>query len=271
MKTLKAVTIAVLAVASVALATASVFAYMNRPGYYTPNNGSSGTTGTYTANPNGGTPYGTYPYGTSTNGGYYGGMMGGRGMMGGGRGGCGMRSGYTYGAPYANPASATPLGIDTAVNIAQNYVTSTGNTNLEVSQVEEYTLNFYVMVKEKDTGIGAFELLIDKCSGVVSPEIGPNMMWNTKYGMHNGMMGWLTGAPANDTTLTADQAKANAQQYLDTYYVGTVVGDVQAFYGYYHVEVLQSGNVYGMLSVNSYTGQVWYHTWHGTFIQELQL
>ena len=23
----------------------------------------------------------------------------------------------------------------------------------------------------------------------------------------------------------------------------------------------------GMLSVNGYTGQVWYHTWHGPFVQ----
>jgi hypothetical protein len=26
-----------------------------------------------------------------------------------------------------------------------------------------------------------------------------------------------------------------------------------------------------MLSVNGYTGQVWYHTWHGSFIQEKQV
>jgi hypothetical protein len=32
-------------------------------------------------------------------------------------------------------------------------------------QVEEYTLNFYVIVKEKDTGMGAFELLVDKYTG----------------------------------------------------------------------------------------------------------
>jgi hypothetical protein len=25
--------------------------------------------------------------------------------------------------------------------------------------------------------------------------------------------------------------------------------------------------VAGMLSVNGYTGQIWYHTWHGAFVQ----
>lgn len=258
MRTLKIIIVALLAVTAVALTTASVFAYMGRPGYYTPYTAS---TGTYANNPSGTTNYG----------GNYGGLMGGRGMMGGGGGCGGMRARYCYGAPvYTNPTSASPLDINAAVSIAQNYVASTGNTNLAVSQVEEYTSNFYVIVKEKDTGIGAFELLIDKYTGVVSPERGPNMMWNIKYGMHNGMMGWLTQTPTTEATVTAEQAKANAQQYLNTYYAGTTAGNAQAFYGYYHVEVLSSGNVYGMLSVNSYTGQVWYHTWHGTFLQEIE-
>lgn len=261
MRTLKIIAIAILAVTAVAVATAAVFAYMGRPGYYTPYTTSAGTTGTYANTPNGATTYD----------GYYGGMMGGRGMMGGGGRCGGLRAGYSYSTPaYTNPTNTSPLNINTAVTIAQNYVASTGNTNLVASQVEEYSLNFYVQVKEKDTGIGAFELLIDKYTGAVSAEMGPNMMWNTKYGMHNGMMGWFTGAPTTAATVTAEQAKTNAQQYLNTYYPGTTAGDAQAFYGYYHVEVLSSGKVYGMLSVNSYTGQVWYHTWHGTFIQEIE-
>ena len=259
MRTWKIILIAILAITAVALTTTSVFAFMGRPGYYTQYPTSTGTTGaagTYT----------TYPSGTTGYGGYYGGMMG-------GGGGCGgMRARLGYGAPaYNNPTVATQLNITTAATIAQNYLTSTGNANLEVSEVEEYTLNFYVLVKEKDTGLGAFELLVDKYTGAISPEMGPNMMWNTKYGMHNNMMGWLTGTATAQATVTDDQAKANAQQYLNTYYPGTTAGDAEAFYGYYHVEVLSSGNIYGMLSVNSYTGQVWYHTWHGTFVQEIEL
>jgi len=285
MRTLKTIAIAILAITAIALTTASVFAYMGRPGYYTPDTTSTETPETYSS--------GTGSYGTYGRGMMGGGMMGGYGYYSappvttvppqtstpstttpvtptypyqyGGCGCGGMRARSSYGAPaYTNPTSASPLDINTAVTIAQNYLASTGNTNLVVSQVEEYTLNFYVMVKEKDTGIGAFELLVDKYTGAISPDMGPNMMWNTKYGMMSGG----TTAPA---TVTAEQAKANAQQYLNTYYSGTTAGDAQAFYGYYHFEVLSSGgNVYGMLSVNSYTGQVWYHTWHGTFIQEIE-
>jgi hypothetical protein len=68
--------------------------------------------------------------------------------------------------------------------------------------------------------------------------------------------------------VTVDQAKTDAQQFLSIYYVGTTVGDATTFYGYYTIEVLNAGSPSGMLSVNGYTGQVWYHMWHGTFIQE---
>jgi len=167
--------------------------------------------------------------------------------------------------------TATPLTIDTAAMTAQTYLTSLNNPDLTVTEVEEYTQNFYVQFSEKSTGIGAFEMLINKYTGSIYPEMGPNMMWNTKYGMMNGMMGWHRETPTRAMTVTVDQAKATAQQFLNANYRGTTVGDVKAFYGYYHVMVLLSGKGYGMLSVNGYTGQVWYHTWHGAFIQELEL
>jgi len=72
-------------------------------------------------------------------------------------------------------------------------------------------------------------------------------------------------------SITTAQATTIAQQFLDANLQGTTVGDVMPFYGYYHVEVLFSGNTYGMLSVNGYSGQVWYHTWHGDFIQQVEL
>jgi hypothetical protein len=183
-------------------------------------------------------------------------------------GGCMGRWGYTTG--YPTTTATVPLTIDQALQTAQTYVASLNNPDLKVTQVEEYTANFYVEVGEKSTSVGAFQLLINKVNGVVTPEMGPNMMWNTKYTFGAGYCNWFRGTTTTATpTVTVDQAKANAQQYLTAYLPGTTVGDVTTFYGYYNVEVLNAGNAYGMLSVNSYTGQVWYHTWHGTFVQEL--
>lgn len=179
--------------------------------------------------------------------------------------------GWGYGAANYPSATTTQLTITQATQIAQEYVATLNNPDLTVKQVEEYTANFYVQVAEKSTGYGAFELLIDKYTGVVTPEPGPTMMWNTKYTFTTGACNWLRGTPTTTPTVTAEQAKADAQQYLDAYYSGTTTGEVTAFYGYYTIEVLNNGATYGMVSVNSYTRQVWFHTWHGSFIQETQV
>jgi hypothetical protein len=196
-----------------------------------------------------------------------GGMMG---RLGNGYGFGGMMSGYGYTAPYTY--TGTPLTITNAVTIAQNYVSSIGNPDLVVKQVEEYSANFYVQVNEKSTGNGAFELLVNKYTGSIYPEMGPNMMWNTKYGMmRGGILGGIFGTPTTTMTVTPVQATTDAQQYLNIYLPGTTTGDVTTFYGYYTIEVLNGTITQGMLSINGYSGQVWVHTWHGTFIQELKV
>ena len=42
------------------------------------------------------------------------------------------------------------------------------------------------------------------------------------------------------------------------------------FYGYYTLDFSKDGKIVGMLSVNGYSGQIFLHTWHGTFIEEAQ-
>lgn len=190
--------------------------------------------------------------------------------------------GYVAGiaAPTYITNTTTALTIDQATQAAQRYVAALNNPDLKVAEVEEYSNNFYVQVHEVSTGNGAFELLVDKYTGNVYPEVGPNMMWNTKYTTTTGMMGLFSGfrgmmglqrTASTPMTVSVDQAKADAQQFLSANYAGTTVGDATTFSGYYIIEVLSNGGTYGMLSVNGYTGQVWYHTWHGTFIQEVDL
>jgi hypothetical protein len=193
-----------------------------------------------------------------------------------GRGYGGMKGGINYGYVnnYYTPNTYTnlTLNITTSTTIATNYITSIGNPDLTVEEVEEYANNFYIQVKEKSTGNGAFELIINKYTGAIYPEMGPNMMWNTKYGMmRGGILGGVFGTPTAPTTITVTQATANAQQYLNTYYPTTTTGDVTVFYGYYTIEVLNNDVPYGMISINGYTGQVWYHNWHGQFIQKIEV
>ena len=242
--------------------------------------------------------YGSYNTGT------YGGMMGRGGMMGGYGGGyytnpqapyqqgtttpyqavypfqfgggCMGRfgyGGYSYG--YNTPASTytgSSVNITSAVAIAQNYVASIGIADLAVVKVVEYSNNFYIIVEEKSTGTGAFELTTNRYTGAIYPAMGPSMMWNTKYGMmRGGILSGLYGTPTTIMPLTSTQAVTAAEQYLATYLPTATTGETTTFYGYYSIEVLVNGLPYGLVSVNGYTGQVWLHNWYGTFVQEIQV
>jgi len=73
-------------------------------------------------------------------------------------------------------------------------------------------------------------------------------------------------------SVTPERARDIAQQWLDQYLPEiSAAQETDAFYGYYTIHVLKEGRVYGMLSVNGYTGEVWYHTWHGAFINMKEL
>lgn len=65
------------------------------------------------------------------------------------------------------------------------------DADLRIEEIMEFSNNFYVIARERSTGINAFELLIDKSTGRLGLEPGPNMMWNQKYG-HMGMVGTPT-------------------------------------------------------------------------------
>jgi hypothetical protein len=200
------------------------------------------------------------------------GMMGqsmmSRGMMGRGMGGYGMMGGRGYAAPFNS--NATPLTLDQATQAAKEAIAAYGNPDLTLGEILEFSNNYYVMVREQSTEHDAFELLVDRYSGAVYPEPGPNRMWNTKYGHMGGMMGsWSNVTPATAMTISAQKARSLAQSYLDQVAPGTVVEEqVDTFYGYYTLETLKDGQVSGMLSVNGYTGQVWPHTWHGAFVAQ---
>ena len=144
--------------------------------------------------------------------------------------------------------------------------------DLALIEVMEFEHNFYLEVIEQSTGVHAFELLVDRNTGVVSPEPGPNMMWNTRYGHMGGMMGGWRGQSTGAMPVTAERARDIAQGWLDRFMPGlSVAEDADAFYGYYTIHVIKNGQLYGMLSVNGYTGEVWYHSWHGDFVQMKEL
>lgn len=161
-------------------------------------------------------------------------------------------------------------GMNRASNIAERYLRSLNDPDLAIGEIMEFKQNFYIIYYERSTGIGAFEMLIDKTTGRIFPEYGPNMMWNTKYG-HGGMMGGWSQHPSEEMPVNEEEAIQTAQDFLDRVYPGTVAEDPHPFYGYYTLHVTKEGEIYGMLSVNGYDGAVWYHNWHGAYIRSREM
>ncbi len=193
------------------------------------------------------------------------------------------------GVPFA-PGTG-PVTLDTAVSRVKEVLAGSGYVDLVPAEIMEFSNHFYVAVVEKGTHVGAMELIVER-DGTVHPEPGPNMMWNTKYG-HGGTgaiargfggmrdWGWRGGTgghcpwcwfgPAQRPTVTKDQAHEIAAQYLASAFPGDTPSGGVAFFGYYTFDSERDGKPTGMLSVNAYTGQVWFHTWHGVFILERDL
>jgi len=171
-------------------------------------------------------------------------------------------------------------GMEQARGLVEKYLSGL-NPDLRVKEIMEFSQNYYVRVQEESTGINAFELLVDRSTGQVSPEPGPNMMWNTKYGMmtRRGMMmmgsGMMIGRGTNypisaRMSVSVQDASKYAQKWLDPNFRGAEMEEAYSFYGYYTIDFSHNGQTIGMLSVNGYTGDVWYHTWHGEFIRMVE-
>jgi hypothetical protein len=213
-------------------------------------------------------------------GGMMNGMMGQmmNGMMGGG-----MM--FNSNSPFFN---VEPLTLAETEETLNAYLTSLNDSNLEVDDIMIFDNHAYAQIVEKDSGIGVMEVLVDPTTKAVFPEMGPNMMWNQKYGMMSGfgnygMRGMMMGGFGNnmmgnfgsvdasgEMTLTPEQVIEAAQTYLETSFgEAGLTADEHAdpFYGYYTLHVNRDGETVGMLSVNGYTGQVFPHTWHGQLLE----
>jgi len=202
-------------------------------------------------------------------------MMGGHAPENGqGYGPGGMMQGYGY----DGQTNVEPLSVEETEKAVKDYLSYYNNDDLVIKEIMIFENNSYAIISEKGTNVGAFELLVDPVSKTAYPEYGPNMMWNLKYGIHSGygMMGGgsMMGnyrQPQNidsEMSVSAEEAATFAQDYLDKYQPGVTVSDeITPFYGYYTIDLEKDGQIVGMLSVNGYDGQVFYHSWHGAFIE----
>ena len=202
------------------------------------------------------------------------------------------------GGGYLYITGSRGVSMDDALMISENYLGSAGDSDLEIEEIMEFEQNYYVVFGEESTGMGAFEMLIDKTSGQIFPEYGPNMMWNLKYGHGGmmsgpgGMMGGMGGMMSGSGGMTGEnygnmmrgyipedysedpiseaEAIELAQGFLDLKYEGAEADDPHPFYGYYTLHTTLDEEIFGMLSVNAFSGQVWYHSWHGDYVNSME-
>jgi hypothetical protein len=152
--------------------------------------------------------------------------------------------------------------------------------------------DYYYSIVEKTTGMGAMELLVNPYTGIVYQEYGPNMMWNLKYGMmssqnmmgYGGMMGgqyrteqrrddynnnnYTSNGEVEANELSVDEALSLGNEFLSGQKGDYSLSDsYHEFYGYYTFHIENQGEASGMLSVNAFTGEVWFHNWHGNLIE----
>ena len=169
-----------------------------------------------------------------------------------------------------NASSSSVLSLDEAEGAINDYIDDyRSDEELHIGEIMIFDNHAYAEVVEENTGIGAFEVLVDPDGLTVFPEMGPNMVWNQKYGhMGGGMMGGGFNSSDVEMPISGGEAIQIASKYLSTNGSDLTVGDdADPFYGYYTIHTLKDGEVYGMLSVNGYDGEIYLHTWHGEFIE----
>lgn len=183
--------------------------------------------------------------------------------------------------------AAEPLDLAEAQEAVNQYLSQTGLEGLTSGEIMIFENHAYAVIQEEAGGMGAFEVLIDPISKDVFPEPGPNMMWNLKYDLHDHrpgegpMMGGnlspvypeVNPEYAEQTSLSMPISAEEAREYAADY-LGETQPDwelshhLTTFYGYYTIDLEKEGEITGMLSVNGYTGRVFYHHWHGAFVEK---
>jgi len=150
---------------------------------------------------------------------------------------------------------------DQAVAITKAY-TQKLNQDVVVGELHEFANGYEVELNDGKTGAKAYEVMVYKKGGQIITEMGPNIMWNTKYGPMNG---GNTGA----VTISEEQATKSAQEFVTKMGQGYSIEKPELAPGYYEFMIQKDGKDYAELDVNGYTGQVWYENWQGPIINTI--
>jgi hypothetical protein len=129
------------------------------------------------------------------------------------------------------------------------------NSGLQISELWEYGTVYKAELSDTN-GAKAFDLIADKFTGAVSPEMGLSMMTNASYGRSLYKLSFFR----RNLNLSSDQAAAIAQTFIENNNPDYVLGEPESYPGYYKFHTTYSGK-FGMdIMVNGYNGGVWMNT-----------
>jgi hypothetical protein len=152
--------------------------------------------------------------------------------------------------------------VDQANTAFQAFISSTGSS-LSVGGIWEYN-NAYKAELVDTNGARAFDLLADKITGVVTPDMGFSMMMNASYS--KGL--YKKYKFGKSFSVTPEQATTIAQNFVDNNDLGYTLGAPVTYPGYYKFHTQDASYALGMdIMVNGYNGGVWMSTLLGAPLQ----
>jgi len=180
-------------------------------------------------------------------------------MMGGvGQGSAGAMMGGTTGSMRMVWLTGDGVAVSSIPAARARAAAAAKSAGLHPGEVIRFDNGFYVELKDRG-GKAVTEVIVDPRTGTVNTEPGPAMMWNTRFGMMSA-----GGGPTGSVSST--KARAIATAWLAANRVGTTIAGIDAYPGYFTIDLQRNGALSGMMSVSSVSGAVWYHSWHGAFI-----
>jgi hypothetical protein len=195
------------------------------------------------------------PQGSMMGGGMMGGGMMGGGMMGGGMMGSSMMAGMAQPMMVWRPGAGPVSSPQDAAPTALSAVRGRGWDWLTLDEVHIFPM-FYEVEFNDRAGFKGPEVYVDRSSGNVGPEMGPNMMWDSQYGMMGAAC--ATARAESDARALAARATSSA------------LGDGEQHHGYWEFELKTGGAVVNQINVQDCTGavineQMWQPDMQGTY------
>lgn len=154
-----------------------------------------------------------------------------------------------------------PVTQEEALRNMQSFAQQYGS-EIKVEDFMAFSSNYYGVMKDASSNQYIAEVIVDRYSGSAYPEPGPNMMWNTRYGAGREQAGNVSYDMASSKKL--------AEEFLTGYLPESQIMESHEMPGYYTFDFGRQ-EIEGMLSVNAYSGQIWVHTWHGSYLGEMNV